>query len=271
MKTDWQLTKSFKSSFGKVAWDTFGRGPALVFVHGTPFSSFIWRKIAQSLQSQFTIYCFDLLGYGQSEKAQDISLGIQNIVFFELLNDWQLEQPNMVAHDFGGATALRTHLLNEYDYRNLILIDPVALKPWGSPFVQHVRAHEKAFSGMPSYIHQAILPSYIQGAAHKPLGDDAMQGHVAPWTSTEGQAAFYRQIAQMDQKYTDEIETLLPHIRCPTRIIWGQEDAWIPVQQGDKLAKMCEASHLRIVPNAGHMVQEDAPEIIIDEILGMMR
>jgi len=96
-------------------------------------------------------------------------------------------------------------LLNGRDYRSLTLIDPVALSPWGSPFVDPVRQHEAAFRGVPAYIHQAIVPAYIRGAAQRVMSDEELAPYVAPWLGEVGQAAFYRQIAQMNQRYTDEV------------------------------------------------------------------
>ena len=81
-----------------------------------------------------------------------------------------------------------------------------------------------------------------------------------------GQTAFYRQIAQMNQRYTDEIETLLPDVRCPVSILWGEADEWIPVGQGHKLQGLIPRSRLRTVPQSGHLMQEDAPEAIITAI-----
>jgi len=43
-----------------------------------------------------------------------------------------------VGHDFGGTTVLRTHLISERKFEKIVLIDPVAVSPWGSPFFQHV-------------------------------------------------------------------------------------------------------------------------------------
>jgi len=81
-------------------------------VHGTPWSSFNLRHQIENLASDFTIYTFDLLGYGQSDKLPgDVSLGIQNQVLDELLDHWKIEKPYIVGHDFGGATVLRNHLL----------------------------------------------------------------------------------------------------------------------------------------------------------------
>jgi len=159
-----------------VRYSVRGTGPALVFVHGTPFSSHVWHRVAPHFVDTHTAYCFDLLGYGESDKAenQDVSLGIQNVVLSELLEHWGLTRPDVVAHDFGGATALRAHLLNGRDYRSLTLIDPVALSPWGSPFVEHVRRHEAAFRGIPQYIHEAIVPAYIRGAIQRVIPDEEL-------------------------------------------------------------------------------------------------
>ncbi len=55
-------------------------------------------------------------GYGASDKydGQDVSLGTQGMVFTELLQHWGLATPQVVAHDFGGAVALRA-LLREFE------------------------------------------------------------------------------------------------------------------------------------------------------------
>ncbi|WP_085905192.1 alpha/beta fold hydrolase [Kiloniella majae] len=257
----------FKGQF--VAWDVIGSGEPLVLVHGTPFSSQVWRRIAPLLAHKWQVYYFDLLGYGQSEKreGQDVSLGVQNELLVALVNHWQLVKPAILAHDFGGATALRAHYLNGLNYAQMTLVDPVALAPWGSPFVQHVRNHETAFVGNPDYIHDAILRAYIQGAAFHPLDEEALSFYMQPWQGNRGKAAFYRQIAQMDQKYTDDISDQYASMACPLNIIWGGEDKWIPLSHGKKLAKFLNNGRLSIVPNAGHLVQEDRPEAIVAAML----
>jgi pimeloyl-ACP methyl ester carboxylesterase len=255
-----------------VRYGAIGDGPPLVLIHGTPFSSAVWRRIAPHLARYRRVFYFDLLGYGRSEMkaGQDVSLGIQNRVLVALLDRWGADRPDVVAHDFGGATALRAFLLNSRRYRTLTLIDPVALAPWGSPFVRHVRRHEEAFAQLPAYIHAAILPAYIAGSAHRPLSDKAMELYVEPWRGAVGQAAFYRQIAQMDQRYTDEIEGRFEEIDCPTQILWGEEDAWIPVDRGRELVTRIPGASLRVVANAGHLMQEDAPEAIVAALLELL-
>ncbi|MFJ2280781.1 alpha/beta fold hydrolase [Pseudomonas sp. NPDC087803] len=266
--TDWLLDQVFDFNGHPIRHAVIGDGPPLVFVHGTPFSSYVWHRIAPYFFASHRVHYFDLLGYGRSAQPDaDVSLGVQNLLLAQLLDHWHIQRPDVVAHDFGGATALRTHLLDGKDYRSLTLIDPVALTPWGSPFVQHVRQHEAAFSGLPDYIQRAIAPTYIRGAIHRHIPDAELAPYVQPWLGDPGQAAFYRQIAQMDERYTREAEPLYPSIRCPVQILWGEADQWIPIERGRALHKMIPGAQFHPIENAGHLVQEDAPEAIVAALL----
>jgi pimeloyl-ACP methyl ester carboxylesterase len=267
------LPESFDFDGQSVRYGVIGSGEPMVFVHGTPFSSQVWRRIAPIAARTRRVFYFDLLGYGMSEQrdGQDVSLGVQNRLLAALLAHWRIDRPDVVAHDFGGATALRAALLNGCEYRSLLLIDPVAVAPWGSPFVRHVRQHEAAFAGVPAYIHQAMLDAYLQGAVHRPLDAQTLRIHSSPWTGATGQAAFYRQIAQMDQRYTDEVEPGYGTLRCPVSILWGEEDGWIPIERGEALAAMIPGARFTRVAGSGHLMQEDAPEAIVGELLGFLQ
>ncbi len=112
-----------------------------------------------------------------------------------------------------------------------------------------------------------MVPAYIRGAIKREMADDELAPYVQPWLGTTGQAAFYRQIAQMDQRYTREVEALYSTIRCPVQILWGEDDQWIPIERGRALQRMIPGAQFQAIPNAGHLVQEDAPEAIVAALL----
>jgi pimeloyl-ACP methyl ester carboxylesterase len=269
----WQLPEVFEYDGRPVRWHAVGAGEPLVLLHGTPFSSVVWRRIAPHLARWRRVYYYDLLGYGRSHKqgGQDVSLGMQNQLFDQLLDHWELDRPDVVAHDFGGSTALRTHLLNRRDYRTLTLVDPVALSPHGSPFVQTARQHARAFAELPPYIHDAVLRAYIGGAVHRTLTEQEMLRYTRPWTGEVGQPAFYRQIAQMHDRHTDEIQDRLDEVRCPVTILWGEQDAWVPLDRGRELAQRIAGADLHTVADAGHLVMEDAPEAVVATVFDALR
>jgi len=255
------LTEEFRWRGRRVRWRRLGSGPDVVFCHGTPWSSELWAPFAQSLSSDHTVYVWDMPGYGQSSKDPEhrVSLDVQGELLADLVRHWGLESPHVVAHDFGGAVALRAHLLEQVRFASLALVDVVALAPWGSDFFRLVRDHPDVFGALPSAVHEGALRSYVAGASHLEPTAAQTEALVAPWLDHVGQAAFYRQIAQADQTYTDEIEGLYPQLDLPVLIVWGTEDAWIPVDRAHRLAQLIPGAGLELIERAGHLVQLDQP------------
>jgi pimeloyl-ACP methyl ester carboxylesterase len=255
----------FATGAGDMVWNRLGAGPPVVLVHGTPWSSWTWRRVAAALSERFTVYTFDLLGFGASDKrrGQDVSLAAHGARFAALLDSWRLERPAVVAHDIGGAIALRAHLLHGRAVSSLALLDVVALGAWGSPFYRLVREHHAVFEQLPPAIHEGVLRAYVGTAQPRPLLLEVEDALIAPWLGGAGQTAFYRQIAHGDERDTRELEPLLGHITAPTLVVWGEDDPWLPATTGAELARRIPGARFELLPGAGHLVQEDVPEALI--------
>lgn len=270
------LPNTFPTPSGTVRWARLGdpAGPPVVLLHGTPFSSYVWRAVARTLAARgHQVYLWDMPGYGQSAmyEGQDVSLGAQGRVFADLLDHWDLSaEPAVVAHDFGGATALRAHLLHGARYRRLALVDPVALAPWGSAFFRLVGEHPEVFAQLPPHLHGALVREYLASASAPGLHPAVADALAAPWLTPTGQPAFYRQIAQSDQRWTDEVEGRYGEITVPTLICWGEADTWIPFEYGRALAARIPGAALTPIPGAGHLVQEDAPAELTGALLDFL-
>ncbi|MBT2512314.1 alpha/beta fold hydrolase [Arthrobacter sp. ISL-30] len=266
--TGHRLTETFEWQGRTVAWDRFGDGPPLVLLHGTPWSSALWRPIADTLARRFTVYLWDMPGYGASSKdpEHDVDLGVQGELFAHLLIEWGLERPHIIAHDFGGAVALRARLLHDAWYASLCLVDVVAFSPWGSPFFTLVKQHSEVFAQLPAAVHRGAIEAYVRGASHRGLRDDDLSMLMEPWGDAAGQAAFYRQIAQADEGFTDEIEPAYNSITEPTHIVWGADDTWIPIDRAYRLKAAIPHATLATIENAGHLIQLDAPAPLTAEL-----
>lgn len=263
---DWRHTRLRDGRV--VSWRRFGSGPPVVMCHGTPWSSVLWEPIADALANNFTIYLWDMPGFGRSSmtKGQDVSLAAQARALVELVELWELERLHVVAHDVGGAVALRAHLLHGLRIDRLVLIDVVTLAPWGSPFFRLVRDNSTVFTQLPAALHEGLVRVYVAGASHRPLDEDVLVGLVRPWLGPRGQEAFYAQIAQAHSRDTDSIVALLPAVTAHTTIIWGREDRWIPVEQALRLGGSIPNSVVRVVDQAGHLIHYDAPEALLYEV-----
>jgi pimeloyl-ACP methyl ester carboxylesterase len=271
------LTETFRGASGAVRWGTIGEAgqDPVVLCHGTPFSSYVWRGIAQALADtdRYQVFVWDMPGYGESDMhtGQDVSLAAQGRVFAELLAHWGTEAPSVVAHDFGGAVSLRAHLLHGARYRALALVDPVALAPWGTPSFRLLGRHAEVFEQLPPALHRALVREYVGSASGPGLHPTVLDRLVQPWLGEHGQPAFYRQIAQADQAHTDEIQDRYGEIGIPALVCWGEEDGWIPLAKGRQLAGLIPGARFEPIAGAGHLVQEDAPAELTAVLLDFLQ
>ncbi|MEO0772038.1 MAG: alpha/beta hydrolase [Pseudomonadota bacterium] len=268
----WHLNTTAPSPAGQIAWGSAGSGPPLVLTHGWPWSSFSWHRIIPALARHFHVHWYDMPGYGRSDMDpnQRTGLDVQGKVFAHMLDHWGLRNPHVFAHDFGGATTLRAHLLHGCDYASLTLMNVVAMRPWGSDFFDHVGRHVNAFSVLPQHIHAAIVRAYIGGALARDLDTGDIEALVTPWLSDAGRISFYRQFAQADERFTAEVEPMFDDLRCPTQILWGEDDPWIPLARGQALSRAMPNARFQILPGAGHLPQLETPDQILDHAFNIL-
>ncbi|MFI0486862.1 alpha/beta fold hydrolase [Actinomadura sp. 9N215] len=262
---EWTLANTYESPLGELRWDRLGDpgGQPLVLLHGTPFSSFIWRDIARALSVHRSVYVFDMPGYGSSamHDSQDLSLDALAGAFAGLIEHWGLTRPDVVAHDSGGAVALGAHVDRGVPYRRLALVDAVSLPPWGSEFFALVGEHADIFRRLPGPLHRAMLREYVGTASSPGLRPDVLDALTGPWLGEDGQAAFYRQLTQRraDLAYIDRIRDGYPAMDLPVLVCWGADDSWVPAERGRELAALITDADLHIIRGAGHLLPEDRP------------
>ncbi|MGC5626739.1 alpha/beta fold hydrolase [Georgenia sp. Z1344] len=255
----------------------------VVLCHGTPWSSRVWEPVARLLARDRRVYLWDMPGYGASIPAAAPTDGIdapdgsdgpppdlpavdlvaQRRRLAALLDHWGLERPHLVGHDIGGAVVLGAHLLEGGEAATITLLDIVTLDPWGSPFFRLVAEHEDVFAALPSALHRALVREYVTGAGGPGL-DPALPDDLArPWTSVDGQAAFYRQIGALTPEHTRPVVERLGSVRAPTAIAWGEADPWIPAEQGAELARLLPGDpEVTLLPGVGHLAPLEATRAV---------
>jgi pimeloyl-ACP methyl ester carboxylesterase len=262
MPEDWTLRRSITLAGGEVAYDVLGFGPPLLLIHGTPTNSYLWRNVAMRLADRFSVYTFDLLGFGQSERRQDLDVSIptQARLLAELVETLNLEAPSVAGHDIGGAIALRAHLLEGVPFRCIALVDSVALRPWITPTTNHVKANLDVYKTMPTETFEAIVTAHLRTATHRPMHEATLATYLNQWKGEQGQNLYLQKDAQLDEEDTADFEPMLPSITVPVRIIWGENDAWLPPSTAERLRELIPGSDLVLLPETGHFATEDSPQ-----------
>jgi pimeloyl-ACP methyl ester carboxylesterase len=122
----------------RVRWSRPGSGPPVVFCRGTPWSAALRRRIADALSWHFTVYLWNMLGYGTSTMSagQDVSLATQGALSSMCLTIGSWPTLTLVAHNYGPATRAATPRCPLP--HPLVLVDVVAVAPWGPDFFRLV-------------------------------------------------------------------------------------------------------------------------------------
>ena len=116
-----ELTESFAWEGRRIAWARAGSGPAVVFCHGTPFSSRVWAPYAEALADRFTVHLWDLPGYGRSSMDPEHRVAADVHAFVGNLG------PPIRARlepALQGLTGPVRTWLNAADARDLVALDP---------------------------------------------------------------------------------------------------------------------------------------------------
>lgn len=257
----WRLERRVDTTHGRIAWDRHGAGPPVVLVHGTPSRSVLWREVAPPLAEHWTVFVYDLLGYGQSERheQQDVSARAQGEVLAELVRHWALEAPALVGHDIGGATVLRAHLLRQVPARRIGLVDAVVLRPWITATTRHIKAHLDVYRTMPTHLFREVAAAHLRTATEQAMPPAVFAAYFDQWEGEEGHRLWLRNVRGFDEQDTADFEPLLAQMTTPTRIVWGEQDRWLPVEVSATIEDRLPSADRVLVPGAGHFSPEDQP------------
>ncbi|GAA2411709.1 alpha/beta hydrolase [Actinomadura vinacea] len=261
----------------RLAFSVQGEGDPVVFVHGTPSHSFLWRNIAPRVRDAgFQTVVYDLLGFGRSERplGRDTSVAAQADLLPALLDALGIESANIIAHDIGGAVGQILAVRRPRRIRKLMMIDTVTYDSWPSQTWRRIIRD----SGDLRYVNDedefsSMLSRQLRMTVSDPesMNDAILRNYLLPHDGVTGRASFFtHQVKHYDSRYTQEISSQLPALTMPVRIVWGEDDLWQPVSYAERLCRDIPGAQLSIVSKAGHFLPEDAPDQLTQEILDFL-
>ena len=102
---------------------------------------------------------------------------------------------------------------------------------------------------------------------HGRMPANARAGILAPWLGELGQAAFYAQIAQADEVFTDAFAQRFAELAEAVQLIWCRNDTWVPLARAKALVSVLPNARLEVIEDAGHLVQEDQPAALLTRLI----
>ncbi|MCH5225261.1 MAG: alpha/beta hydrolase [Muribaculaceae bacterium] len=222
-------------------------GPPVLLLHGWGCNLSTVRSIAACLEDKMRVFSLDLPGHGKSEEPREIwgTKDFANLVgkFVEMLG---LKRPSLIGHSFGGRTSI-AYCAGNPEIEKVVLVDSAGIKPYRSLSYYYKVYSYKALKKL------AIL---LKG---EEKGKELIERALKKKGSADYQAASPKMRAIMSRCVNEDLKPLLPQIKSPTLLIWGQNDTATPLRDAKIMDKLIPDSGLVCFSNCGHYSFLDNP------------
>ena len=265
-----------QTSFGEVAVTLSGPtdAPPVLFVHGIPTSSYLWRHVTGLLADRFRCVAPDLMGLGDTRvdpRTTPLHMDAQAEMLLELMGKLGHERFTLVCHDQGGAAAQVIVARQPERVAAFVITDCVAYDNWPVPSIERFRTMMRlpligdliGRTGLAEWIERATpLSSFRRGVHRKErLSDEAIAEYLRPARGDrDARERFRRFFLAGDSRYTELAVEGLRRFDKPTMVLWAADDAYLSPSWGKKLMEdIPGATRFELIPFCGHFWPEERP------------
>lgn len=258
-ESNYYLTK-----YGNLHYIDEGEGEILLFVHGTPTWSFLYRNYIKDLSKKYRCIAIDHLGFGLSDKNSDFEGSPQkhNEILTEFINHLQLKKINLIVHDFGGVIALPYAIDNINNINKIIIFNTFLWSNEGNPEVIKIDKILKGFLGKFLYLNLNFSPKVLLKKAFydkSKLNKEIHNQYLRPFPNKNSRIGLYRIALSLlgsskwYESYWKKVETIN---KKKVMFIWGVKDEFIGEKYLEKWLNKVKAIKV-LKYNCGHFVQEE--------------
>ncbi len=249
--------------------ESSAKEPTFVLLHGSNFNAYTWTEVLDFFDKKGRVIAYDQIPYGLSEKLVEGDWSGKNPYsstgaveqLFTLLDELGVDSAILVGNSYGGTLAVQATLANPDRIDGLILIDAAVyvseeMPAWlmQSPQMQRIGPlFARTLGQSEAFIQQTYLNTDL--LSDERMAQTLIQTQVQNWDTAYWE---YLQVWGLDAPdYVAEI----PTINKPALVISGDSDAIVPVADSERLNSELPNSTLTILPNCGHVPQEECPDI----------
>ncbi len=240
-----------------------GAGEPLVLIHGLGGSSDAdWGQTMAPLAKRFHIYALDLPGFGRSDKPPQATYAIrsQSATLVKFLDAVGIRQAHLCGLSMGGWIAAYTASEHPDRVARLVLADSagVRLEPAPERALLDPGTTTEDFAGFlrTLFYNPPRLPAPL-------IRDFQAQAQRQAWVIDRALAAMLTG--------EDALEPRLGKIRAPTLIIWGKQDALLPLHSGEIIRQGLPKANFTVVDRCGHMPPVERPDAFLRETERFLR
>lgn len=238
--SEWAAFKTGEVNVGgnKIFYRRYGQGPAILFVHGFPRTSLMWRFLAPTLAVDHTVICVDLRAYGRSgipASSGDHFPYSKRAMAQELVEVMaKLGFPafTLIGHDRGGRVAYRLALDRPKSVERLAVFDVIPiLEAWGRSDARFAQTYWPwVLLSQKDPLPETYLLGAPEAVFHNPFGQgsfgkEILQEYVSTYRDparVHGICEEYRAAATIDVEHDRADKEASKRIECPMLHLWAE-------------------------------------------------
>ena len=236
-----------------------GTGDAIVLVHGTGASLHTWDAWAQELSQTHRVIRLDLPAYGLTGKDPKKHYSSKDYVDLidAFLKELDVNQFHLAGNSLGGLVSWLYASYHPDKVQKLILIDPSGFPSKKSPMVISL-AKTPGINMLIRYVTpKAFIKKNLKEVYYNPdlISTQILDRYYELTLAPGNRTAFIDRAKIEREDYTDRLGL----ITNPTLILWGAEDAWIPLKNAYRLEEKIATSTVVVMKETGHLPMEEKP------------
>ena len=242
--------------------------PVALLLHGYPNSSYLWKDVLPAVaDAGWRAVAPDLPGFGDSEpfvgEAGTWADHVLALDDFVALHD--LAPVALVVHDWGGLIGLRWACERPYAVRALV-ISGTGFFPDGRwhGLAEGLRTPDQGEQMVESITRETF--GNVLRAASPAVTEEALDEYWKGYDGDARRAAHLALYRSGDFTELAAYDGALARLGVPTLLLWGEHDDYAPVGGAHRFKREIPHAELVVLDDAGHFLQEDAPERVAREI-----
>jgi pimeloyl-ACP methyl ester carboxylesterase len=274
MNTALGLKQSVAVDGVNLAFLTAGTGDAVLFVHGWPTYSHLWRLQVPALADAFSVYAPDLPGFGDSDKPADVLYTLDFLVgtLTGFLDALELPEVRIVCHDLGGPISLLFAAQQPERVAQLVIMDTIPYPEM--PLMMRLML---PLARLPGFGNAMVsrrglrLALQLGTVRDGVVTDDLVAAYDRPYVQDpEARRLLLRILTGLDVEQLGEVAANLSSISAPTLILWAENDPSAPLSIAHRLQADIRSAELKTIPECGHFLTEDQPDAVNELLLGFL-
>lgn len=250
-----------------------GAGEPVVFIHGFATSGHLWGDVVSLMPAGHRIIVLDLLGYGRSDppggRALTLEAHAERVT--ALLDALSVGSACVVGHGLGGGIAQALAVRWPARVERLALLSSIGFGDWPTRDVKLARATLPITRHLsPAWLLSMVRAELERGYSDAARASHSLDKYARPFATLEGRSTLVRHIRALDARDTGALAGQLGGIACPTAVVWGAQDPFLPLSLGRRLADAIPGASFDVVPGARHFTPEDAPRQVADALAALL-